>query len=230
MELDHLTVFVRNYSTSKPFYEEALAPLGSSCSSTGPTNIAPIRPARQTELAVARRVRACRKVGARSHCRRRGCGARFLRHRDRVRSAVGLGAWSAARVQRRLLLRAGVRLRRQFARGSLPRRGGDSRPGSPRRRVTSLPRARAGRDDPVRRAPRNRGVGRRAGGSARRDGLGAQKCTAAGVLHGGALMAFADTLGGVSAFLNLPDGGGTMATVESRRTSSAPCARGGWRA
>ncbi|MGH3064512.1 MAG: VOC family protein [Gaiellaceae bacterium] len=28
MELDHLTVFVRNYSTSKPFYEEALAPLG----------------------------------------------------------------------------------------------------------------------------------------------------------------------------------------------------------
>ena len=31
-----------------------------------------------------------------------------------------------------------------------------------------------------------------------------EKCTAAGVLHGGALMAFADTLGGVSAFLNLP--------------------------
>ena len=28
MELDHLTVFVRNYSASKPFYEEALAPLG----------------------------------------------------------------------------------------------------------------------------------------------------------------------------------------------------------
>ena len=28
MELDHLTVFVRSYSTSKPFYEEALAPLG----------------------------------------------------------------------------------------------------------------------------------------------------------------------------------------------------------
>ena len=29
-------------------------------------------------------------------------------------------------------------------------------------------------------------------------------------------MAFADTLGGVSAFLNLPDGGGTTATVESK--------------
>ena len=28
MELDHLTVFVRNYSASKPFYEEVLAPLG----------------------------------------------------------------------------------------------------------------------------------------------------------------------------------------------------------
>jgi 1,4-dihydroxy-2-naphthoyl-CoA hydrolase len=43
-----------------------------------------------------------------------------------------------------------------------------------------------------------------------------EKCTAAGVLHGGALMAFADTLGGVSAFLNLPDGGATTATVESK--------------
>jgi catechol 2,3-dioxygenase-like lactoylglutathione lyase family enzyme len=28
MELDHLTVFVRSYSTSKLFYEETLAPLG----------------------------------------------------------------------------------------------------------------------------------------------------------------------------------------------------------
>ena len=44
----------------------------------------------------------------------------------------------------------------------------------------------------------------------------AEKCTAAGVLHGGALMAFADTLGGVCAFLNLPDGAGTTATVESK--------------
>jgi 1,4-dihydroxy-2-naphthoyl-CoA hydrolase len=43
-----------------------------------------------------------------------------------------------------------------------------------------------------------------------------EKCTSAGVLHGGALMAFADTLGGVCAFLNLPDGGGTTATVESK--------------
>jgi catechol 2,3-dioxygenase-like lactoylglutathione lyase family enzyme len=28
MELDHLTVFVKSYSASKPFYEETLAPLG----------------------------------------------------------------------------------------------------------------------------------------------------------------------------------------------------------
>ncbi len=44
-----------------------------------------------------------------------------------------------------------------------------------------------------------------------------EKCTANGVLHGGALMAFADTLGGVCAFLNLPDAEGvTTATVESK--------------
>jgi uncharacterized protein (TIGR00369 family) len=43
----------------------------------------------------------------------------------------------------------------------------------------------------------------------------AERCTAAGVLHGGALMAFADTLGGVCAFLNIADGG-TTATVESK--------------
>jgi catechol 2,3-dioxygenase-like lactoylglutathione lyase family enzyme len=28
MEIDHLTVFVRDYEVSKPFYEEVLAPLG----------------------------------------------------------------------------------------------------------------------------------------------------------------------------------------------------------
>jgi uncharacterized protein (TIGR00369 family) len=42
------------------------------------------------------------------------------------------------------------------------------------------------------------------------------KCTANGVLHGGALMALADTLGGVCAFLNLPDGATTTTTVESK--------------
>jgi 1,4-dihydroxy-2-naphthoyl-CoA hydrolase len=44
----------------------------------------------------------------------------------------------------------------------------------------------------------------------------AERCTANGVLHGGALMAFADTLGGVCAFLNLPEGTTATATVESK--------------
>jgi len=39
-------------------------------------------------------------------------------------------------------------------------------------------------------------------------------CTVGGVLHGGALMAFADTVGAVCAFLNLPPGAGTS-TVQS---------------
>ena len=57
-----------------------------------------------------------------------------------------------------------------------------------------------------------------------------EKCTAAGVLHGGALMAFADTLGGVSAFLNLPDGGATTATVESKTNFFRAVREGRWRA
>jgi uncharacterized protein (TIGR00369 family) len=39
-------------------------------------------------------------------------------------------------------------------------------------------------------------------------------CTTGGVLHGGALMALADSLGGVCAFLNLAPGSGT-ATISS---------------
>jgi 1,4-dihydroxy-2-naphthoyl-CoA hydrolase len=53
-----------------------------------------------------------------------------------------------------------------------------------------------------------------------------EKCTAAGVLHGGALMAFADTLGGVSAFLNLPDGATTTATIESKTNFFRACTGG----
>jgi 1,4-dihydroxy-2-naphthoyl-CoA hydrolase len=40
-------------------------------------------------------------------------------------------------------------------------------------------------------------------------------CTSATVLHGGALMAFADTLGAVCASLNLPEGAMTT-TIESK--------------
>ncbi|HSN34414.1 MAG TPA: PaaI family thioesterase [Ideonella sp.] len=39
-------------------------------------------------------------------------------------------------------------------------------------------------------------------------------CTTAGILHGGALMAFADTLGAVGTFVNLPEGKRTT-TIES---------------
>jgi uncharacterized protein (TIGR00369 family) len=42
-----------------------------------------------------------------------------------------------------------------------------------------------------------------------------ERCTTLGVLHGGALMAFADTLGAICAFLNLPDGARTS-TIESK--------------
>ncbi|MFI1334647.1 PaaI family thioesterase [Streptomyces sp. NPDC020845] len=40
-------------------------------------------------------------------------------------------------------------------------------------------------------------------------------CTAGGVIHGGALMALADSVGAVCAYLNLPQGAGTS-TVESK--------------
>jgi uncharacterized protein (TIGR00369 family) len=42
-----------------------------------------------------------------------------------------------------------------------------------------------------------------------------ERCTAGGLMHGGALMSLADTLGGVCAFLNLPEGA-TTATIESK--------------
>ena len=40
-------------------------------------------------------------------------------------------------------------------------------------------------------------------------------CTTGGVLHGGAIMAFADTLGAVATFANLPPGARTT-TIESK--------------
>ena len=43
-----------------------------------------------------------------------------------------------------------------------------------------------------------------------------ERCTALGVLHGGALMALADTLGGYCAMLNLPEGAGGTTTIESK--------------
>jgi 1,4-dihydroxy-2-naphthoyl-CoA hydrolase len=47
-------------------------------------------------------------------------------------------------------------------------------------------------------------------------GWSAELCTADGVLHGGAVMALADTTGGACAFLNLPEGAAATTTVESK--------------
>ena len=41
-------------------------------------------------------------------------------------------------------------------------------------------------------------------------------CTSGGVMHGGALMALADSTGGTCAFLNLPDGAAGTTTIESK--------------
>ncbi len=46
-------------------------------------------------------------------------------------------------------------------------------------------------------------------------------CTAGNVLHGGAIMAFADTLGAVATILNLPVGAGTI-TIESKTNFLKP--------
>jgi uncharacterized protein (TIGR00369 family) len=43
-----------------------------------------------------------------------------------------------------------------------------------------------------------------------------ERCTTGGVMHGGAMMALADTCGGVCAFLNLPEGAQGTATIDSR--------------
>ena len=46
-------------------------------------------------------------------------------------------------------------------------------------------------------------------------------CTIPAVLHGGAIMAFADTLGAMGTIVNLPQGAGTT-TVESKTNFVAP--------
>jgi 1,4-dihydroxy-2-naphthoyl-CoA hydrolase len=43
-----------------------------------------------------------------------------------------------------------------------------------------------------------------------------ERCTAGGILHGGAVIGLADSLGGFCAYLNLPDGATGTATVESK--------------
>jgi len=47
-------------------------------------------------------------------------------------------------------------------------------------------------------------------------GWATERTTTADVMHGGAIMALADTCGGVCAFLNLPEGARGTATIESK--------------
>jgi 1,4-dihydroxy-2-naphthoyl-CoA hydrolase len=51
-------------------------------------------------------------------------------------------------------------------------------------------------------------------------------CTGGGVLHGGVLMALADSAGAVCAFLNLPEGATGTTTIESK-TNFFAAVRGG---
>jgi uncharacterized protein (TIGR00369 family) len=54
----------------------------------------------------------------------------------------------------------------------------------------------------------------------------ADLCTSGGLLHGGALMALADSAGAVCAFGNLPDGATGTSTIESK-TNFLGAVRGG---
>jgi|SRR5687767_13553299 uncharacterized protein (TIGR00369 family) len=53
-----------------------------------------------------------------------------------------------------------------------------------------------------------------------------RRCTAGGILHGGALMALADSAGAVVAYLNLPEGASTTATIESKTNFFRPVSSG----
>ncbi|MER6474299.1 PaaI family thioesterase [Streptomyces collinus] len=58
----------------------------------------------------------------------------------------------------------------------------------------------------------------------------ADLCTAGGALHGGALMALADSVGAVCAYLNLPEGASGTSTVESKTNFLRAVTTGGVRA
>ncbi len=51
-------------------------------------------------------------------------------------------------------------------------------------------------------------------------------CTAGGVLHGGAAMAFADSLGAIGGFLSLPEGATGTTTIESKTNFLGPAKSG----
>jgi 1,4-dihydroxy-2-naphthoyl-CoA hydrolase len=51
-------------------------------------------------------------------------------------------------------------------------------------------------------------------------------CTRPATLHGGAIMAFADTLGGTATFVNLPEGAKGTTTIESKTNFLGPAPLG----
>jgi 1,4-dihydroxy-2-naphthoyl-CoA hydrolase len=53
-----------------------------------------------------------------------------------------------------------------------------------------------------------------------------RRCTAGGVLHGGALMTLADSVGALVAYLNLPEGAQATATIESKTNFFRPVSSG----
>jgi uncharacterized protein (TIGR00369 family) len=53
-----------------------------------------------------------------------------------------------------------------------------------------------------------------------------ERCTAGGIVHGGALMSLADSCGAVCAVLNLPEGAQGTATIESKTNFLRPVAGG----
>jgi uncharacterized protein (TIGR00369 family) len=57
-------------------------------------------------------------------------------------------------------------------------------------------------------------------------GWDASRCTAGGVLHGGALMGLADCAAGFCAFLNLPETARGTATIESKTNFFRPVGSG----
>ncbi len=196
---------------SKPFYEEVLARLGLVTLLDWPDNRRVYfgRPGEPSSLWL---VESGLAAGQEIALEAEDAGAVHAFYGTAV--AAGARAGSGTGGPLRALLGPGPRLRRQRARSRLPRR--DRRAAGIRSSVIS------------RRVENLADIVPLAGtlgievSKAEPDEVWAgwtgqpERCTAAGVLHGGALMAFADTLGGVCAFLNLPDGGATTATVESK--------------
>ena len=211
MEIDHLTVFVRDYDTSKPLYEEVLAPLGLVCQLDWPDERRAYfgQPGEPSSLWLVESELAGRLEIA---LPAPDAGA--------VHSFYGTAIAAGARAEWEPGVRPEYnrdysrsprpRLRRELARGRVPRRR------SPSRRVAPYRRGQPGGVAPL---AGTLGIElTQADAEEVRGGMdwAPERCTAGGVLHGGALMAFADTLGGVCAFLNLPDGATTTATVESK--------------